>query len=154
MADIWQRWRCVAPLFALLFTCLALLTMASAARAEDAASLDEHVNRITSELRCLVCQNQTIADSQATLAVQLKQEVRQQLVHGASDEQVRDFMVQRYGDFVLYRPPVNRTTWLLWGGPALLLLLGAVLVGLHLRDRRIAFKDVPDSVLPQEDVQV
>jgi cytochrome c-type biogenesis protein CcmH len=150
VADIWQRWRCAAPLFA----GMALLMMAGVARAEDAAGLDEHVNRITSELRCLVCQNQTIADSQASLAVQLKQEVRQQLQHGASDDQVRDFMVQRYGDFVLYRPPVNRSTWLLWAGPVLLLLLGAILLGLHLHERRVAFKDVPDSALPQEDVQV
>ncbi|MDO9237283.1 MAG: cytochrome c-type biogenesis protein CcmH [Aquabacterium sp.] len=150
MADLWRRWRRAA----LLFAGMALLMMAGAVRAENAAGLDEHVNRITSELRCVVCQNQSIADSQASLAVELKQEVRQQLQHGASDDQVRDFMVQRYGDFVLYRTPVNRATWLLWAGPALLLLLGAFVVGLHLHERRTAFKDLPDSVLPQEDVQV
>jgi cytochrome c-type biogenesis protein CcmH len=114
-------------------------------------SLDERVNQIASELRCLVCQNQTIADSHAELAVQLKSEVRQQLARGASDEQVRQFMVERYGDFVLYRPPVNQTTWLLWGGPALLLLLGAGLAAFHWQERRSAFKDAPDSVLPLED---
>jgi cytochrome c-type biogenesis protein CcmH len=125
--------------------------MSSPLRAQTPSDLDEHVNRLTSELRCLVCQNQTIADSQATLAVQLKNEVRQQLAHGATDAQVRDFMVQRYGDFVLYRPPVKGTTWLLWGGPALLLALGATLAWLHWRERRAAFRDQPDSILPDDD---
>ncbi len=126
-------------------------SVASVTNTQAAADLEEHVNRLASELRCLVCQNQTIADSQAELAVQLKHEVRQQLAHGATDEQVRGFMVERYGDFVLYRPPVNQSTWLLWGGPALLLLLGSALVWLHWRDRRKAFQDQPDSILPQED---
>lgn len=147
----WLKWQPGRHgVVAILVACLLGLSVSS--HAQTASELDEHVTRLTSELRCLVCQNQTIADSQAELAVQLKKEVHQQLAHGASDEQVRDFMVQRYGDFVLYRPPVNQSTWLLWGGPALLLLLGAVLVGLHWRDRRTAFQDQPDSVLPQEDV--
>jgi len=83
--------------------------------------------------------------------VQLKHEVRQQLAHGASDQQVRDFMVQRYGDFVLYRPPVNASTVLLWVGPALLLLLGGGLLLVHWRERRQAFDGQPDSVLPTDD---
>lgn len=123
------------------------------AAAAEAVGLDEHVNRLTAELRCLVCQNQTIADSQAELAVQLKNEVRAQLARGATDDEVRQFMVQRYGDFVLYRPPVNEATWLLWGGPALLLLLGGGLMALHWRERGAAFKGQPDSVLPDEDAQ-
>lgn len=110
-------------------------------------SIDERVNRLTAELRCLVCQNQTIADSHAELAVQLKGEVRSQLIRGATDDQVRDFMVQRYGDFVLYRPPLNLCTFLLWGGPALLLLLGGGLFWAHWRERRRAFEGQPDSVL-------
>lgn len=129
---------------------MTLVITSSPVRAQAASDLDEHVNRLTSELRCLVCQNQTIADSQATLAVQLKNEVRQQLAHGATDAQVRDFMVQRYGDFVLYRPPVKGATWLLWAGPALLLALGATLAGLHWRERRTAFRDQPDSILPDD----
>jgi cytochrome c-type biogenesis protein CcmH len=76
--------------------------------------------------------------------------VRQQLAHGATDQQVRDFMVQRYGDFVLYRPPVNKATWLLWVGPAVLLAFGAWLLGLHWRDRQKAFRDAPDSALPSD----
>lgn len=117
------------------------------------ASLDEHVTRLTSELRCLVCQNQTVADSQAELALQLKKEIRQQLARGSTDEEVRAFMVQRYGDFVLYKPRLNSLTWLLWGGPLLLLGLAALLVGLYWRERRAAWDDgAPDSVLPTEEV--
>lgn len=141
-------------LLSLLAGGLAMVLMASASLAMAAAPakpdplLDEHVNRLTAELRCLVCQNQTIADSQADLAMQLKREVRQQLAGGASDQQVRDFMVQRYGDFVLYRPPVNKATFLLWAAPVLLLLLGASLLLVHWRERRAAFQDGLDSELP------
>lgn len=120
-------------------------------QAKSAGELDEHVHRLASELRCLVCQNQTIADSQAELAIQLKREVRQQLAHGATDEEVREFMVRRYGDFVLYNPPLRAVTWLLWGGPALLLLLGLTLFGLHWRERQRTGNEAPDSVLPQEE---
>ncbi|MGH6648509.1 cytochrome c-type biogenesis protein [Aquabacterium sp.] len=130
---------------ALLLVGWAPLTVAAAA---TDPLLDEHVNRLTAELRCLVCQNQTIADSQAELAMQLKREVRQQLAGGATDEQVRDFMVQRYGDFVLYRPPVNKATFLLWAAPALLLLMGAGLLFAHWRERRVAFQGQVDSELP------
>lgn len=116
------------------------------------AKLDEHVTRLASELRCLVCQNQTVADSQAELAMQLKKEVRKQLAQGSTDEEVRAFMVQRYGDFVLYKPRLNSSTWLLWGGPLLLLGLAALLVGLYWRERRAAWDGAPDSVLPTEEV--
>lgn len=126
-------------------------SLAMAASPAGGPALDEHVNRLTAELRCLVCQNQSIADSQAELAMQLKREVRQQLASGASDEQVRDFMVQRYGDFVLYRPPVNQATFLLWAAPVLLLLLGAALLLVHWRERRAAFQDGVDSELPTMD---
>lgn len=102
----------------------------------DASTLDERVNQLASELRCLVCQNQTVADSHAPLAVQLKQEVRKQLAAGASADEVRDFMVQRYGDFVLYRPPVKAGTFALWLGPAVILLGGLVTLALVLRQRR------------------
>lgn len=125
---------------------------ASAANSQLSAdpALDERVNRLASELRCLVCQNQTVADSQAPLAMQLKQLVREQLTQGASDQQVRDFMVQRYGDFVLYRPPLDSATTLLWGGPALLLLLGAGLFWMHWRARRLRGDLDDDSALPDD----
>lgn len=102
---------------------LLALTLTSHA-ADTASSLDEQVQHLATELRCLVCQNQSIADSQAPLAVQLKAEIRQQLSHGASVETVRQFMVQRYGDYVLYKPPVNSTTWALWAGPLVFMMAG------------------------------
>lgn len=102
-----------------------------------ALTLDERVNQLASELRCLVCQNQTVADSHAPLAVQLKQEVRQQLAAGASADEVRDFMVQRYGDFVLYRPPVKAGTLALWLGPVVILSSGLIALALVLRRRRL-----------------
>jgi len=83
---------------------------------------------LSAELRCLVCQNQSIADSNADLAVDLRRQIREQLSSGRSERDVRDFMVQRYGDFVLYRPPLKASTVLLWSGPLLLLLLGVFLL--------------------------
>ena len=110
---------------------------------QSEASLDERTQRLSAELRCLVCQNQTVADSQAELAMQLKREVRQQLARGASDQEVRDFMVQRYGDFVLYRPPLNDATVWLWGGPVLLLALGLCTLGWQLLRHRPDEGDTP-----------
>jgi cytochrome c-type biogenesis protein CcmH len=98
--------------------------------------LDKRVSALAEELRCLVCQNQTLADSNAPLAVDLRNEIRAQLINGASEREVREFMVARYGDFVLYRPPFKASTALLWGGPFLLLLAGAVLLYRMLRRRR------------------
>jgi len=88
-------------------------------------ALEERVNQLSAELRCLVCQNQSLADSHADLAIDLKNQVREQLKAGQTDAQVIGYMTARYGDFVLYRPPVKATTLLLWGGPFLLLVAGA-----------------------------
>jgi cytochrome c-type biogenesis protein CcmH len=93
------------------------------AAAEDPA-LDKRVTGLANELRCLVCQNQTLADSNAPLAVDLRREIRSQLAAGASEQDVIDFMVARYGDFVLYRPPFKASTVLLWAGPFLFLIAG------------------------------
>ena len=84
----------------------------------------EHINR---ELRCLVCQNQTIGDSNATLAQDLRREVREMIAAGKSDDEIRTFMVDRYGDFVLYKPRMTPVNYLLWAAPVLLLLLGTFL---------------------------
>lgn len=102
--------------------------------AEDSV-LEGRVQKLSEELRCLVCQNQTLADSHAELAIDLKNQVREMLRKGMSDQLVIDFMVQRYGDFVLYNPPVKQTTWLLWIGPFLLLALGVGALFLKLRQR-------------------
>ena len=111
-----------------------LMSLALCAHANE--DLDKRAAALEEELRCLVCQNQTIADSHAGLAADLRREVREQLAQGKSEQEVLDFMVQRYGDFVLYRPPVKRTTWLLWFGPLLLLVAGAALLVSRLRAGR------------------
>ena len=91
---------------------------------------------LAEELRCLVCQNQTIADSHAELAVDLRRQIREQIAQGRSDTQIIDYMVERYGDFVLYRPPVKATTLLLWFGPPALLLFGFAFRFHYLKSRR------------------
>ena len=100
-------------------------------------------------LRCLVCQNQTIADSNAELAQDLRRQVREQIAQGRTDAEIISYMVQRYGDFVLYKPPVKATTLLLWFGPALLLLGGGVALFRNVRTR--ACNRAPDAELTGEE---
>lgn len=112
-------------LAALLMLAAALpATAGEAAPAAADVALEKRVMALAEELRCLVCQNQTIADSHAGLAIDLKNQIREKLAAGMSEREVMDYMVARYGDFVLYRPPVKTTTLLLWFGPPLLLVLG------------------------------
>jgi len=107
--------------------------------------MEKKVNKISSELRCLVCQNQTIADSHAELAVDLKNQVREMVASGKTEDDIVAYMVQRYGDFVRYRPPVNRATILLWVGPFLLMATGIILLYFNLKKRRKIIADVPLS---------
>jgi len=118
-----------------LFLLIALFSVAAPVHAADNAVLERRVQRLSEELRCLVCQNQTLADSNADLAVDLKNQVREKLTQGASDKEVIAFMTERYGDFVLYRPPVKATTLLLWFGPGLLMIVGLIALFLRLRRR-------------------
>jgi cytochrome c-type biogenesis protein CcmH len=106
--------------------------------------MEKIVNEISSELRCLVCQNQTIADSSAGLAVDLKNQVREMVKTGQNQEEIVAYMVKRYGDFVLYRPPRKATTVLLWVGPFLLLLIGLTILVINLRKRMAMVKDEGD----------
>ena len=99
-------------------------------------ALEARVLEIAHELRCLVCQNETIAASHADLAIDLRNQIREQLVSGRSEREILDYMVQRYGDFVLYNPPVKPVTWLLWGGPFVLLLAMLAWLWGMLRRRR------------------
>jgi cytochrome c-type biogenesis protein CcmH/NrfF len=114
---------------------LALLFATAIALADDA--LDRRVTNLAHELRCLVCQNQTLADSNAPLAVDLRNQIREQMAAGKSDRDVIGFMVERYGDFVLYRPPLKATTILLWTGPFLFLLFGFFMLFRFLRSRQV-----------------
>ena len=131
----------MARLFALLLALLAPTSWAYAKEAAPAAAdpaLEQKVMTLAAELRCLVCQNQTIADSSAPLAEDLRNQVREKMRQGSSDSQIIDFMVERYGDFVLYRPPVKATTLLLWFGPLLLLAAGFVVLVRRVLRRRPA----------------
>jgi cytochrome c-type biogenesis protein CcmH len=107
-------------------------------------ALEARVERLAVLLRCLVCQNQSLADSNAPLALDLKNQVREQLRAGASETQVIDFMTARYGDFVLYKPPVKGTTALLWAGPALLALVG-IAIGWRAVSQSTAVKSADDE---------
>jgi cytochrome c-type biogenesis protein CcmH len=109
--------------------------------------LEARVAAIAAELRCLVCQNQTIADSNAELALDLRRIIREQLTAGRSEREVLDFMAARYGDLVLYRPPLKPTTALLWGGPALMVALGGAALWFTLRRRQ----RLPASAFDAED---
>jgi cytochrome c-type biogenesis protein CcmH len=119
-------------------------------------ALEARMLAITGELRCLVCQNQTIADSHADLAVDLRQQVREMLQRGLTDDQVRRYMTDRYGDFILYRPPLKATTVVLWLGPALLLAVAlaalAVVIGRRARLADDHFE--ADPVFEGEDSEV
>ena len=107
-----------------------------AAPAAADPALEARVMAVATELRCLVCQNQTLADSNAPLAVDLRDQIREQMQQGASERDIVDYMVARYGDFVRYRPPLKATTVLLWAGPALLMLAGFAALYYRLRRRR------------------
>jgi cytochrome c-type biogenesis protein CcmH len=132
--------------FARMFCAALLLATAGAAWAKEAApaaadpATEKRAMELAGVLRCLVCQNQTIADSNAELAVDLRQQIREQLKAGKSNDQIIEFMVARYGDFVLYRPPFKATTVLLWAGPFFLLALAVAIFVRHLvrRRRRLA----------------
>ena len=103
----------------------------------------ENLNR---ELRCLVCQNQSIADSNATLAQDLRREVRDMMAEGRDDADIRAFMTARYGDFVLYDPPLAPRTWLLWAAPGLLVMIGILAVVLVIRRRARNLGDETDGL--------
>jgi cytochrome c-type biogenesis protein CcmH len=122
------------------------LSQAQAAEVPRAAAdpaVEARLMRLASELRCLVCQNQSLADSQADLAVDLRNQVRQQIEEGKSDAQIRAWMTERYGDFVLYRPPVKPTTMLLWVGPFVLLAAAFAGLVLYLRRRGSELREPP-----------
>ena len=132
LARVWVT--VLVPVLVLMFASAA----ATAKEAADAAAnpaLEARVMAISEELRCLVCQNQTIADSHADLAVDLRNQIRTKLAAGESERQIKDFMVERYGDFVLYRPPLKATTVLLWVGPFALLALAAFALSRAIRQR-------------------
>jgi cytochrome c-type biogenesis protein CcmH len=125
----------IVVLMAALLTSLSLHANDAAPLADDPV-VEQRLITISEELRCLVCQNESLAGSRAELANDLRREVRMLIKSGKTDAEIRDFLVSRYGDFVLYRPPVKPTTWLLWLGPFVLLLGGLAVLIFFLRQQR------------------
>jgi len=134
----------------LLLACAATV-LALNASAKEAAPLaedplvEQRLVNIAGELRCLVCQNESLAGSQADLAKDLRREVRDLIKDGKSDQEVKDFLVSRYGDFVLYRPQIKPETYLLWAGPFVLLIIGIVVLVRYLRRRGTQIAAAPLS---------
>lgn len=110
--------------------------------AEDPV-VEERLARLSRELRCLQCQNETLAESRAGLAEDLRREIREQIRAGKSDQEIIAFLTQRYGEFILYRPPVKPTTYLLWFGPFVLLLLGLLILFRYVKRRRDLILEEP-----------
>jgi len=124
----------IAVVRSIVVACVVVATGVGA-QLKDAA-LDARLKKLETELRCLVCQNQTLADSDASLAGDLRREVRALAESGKTDAEIKTYLVARYGDFILYNPPVKTLTWLLWFGPALLLAGGGVAWYAIIRRRR------------------
>lgn len=111
--------------------------------ASDDPALEKRLMHLSQELRCLVCQNETLADSRADLAEDLRREIREQMRAGKSDKEIIDFLTARYGQFILYKPQVTPTTYLLWFGPFILLLAGLAVLFYYIKQRRDLIPEQP-----------
>lgn len=135
-----------ALLLSMLLCSLALSVSAQEARPlTDDPELEKRLLRLSQELRCLVCQNETLADSQAGLAQDLRAQIREQMKAGKSDKEIVTYLTERYGQFVLYRPPIQPTTYLLWFGPFIFLLGGLALLFRYVKQRRHLIQESPLS---------
>lgn len=132
---------------ALLAIVVSLSVMAQEPLVFENQQQQDRFDQLTKELRCLVCQNQNLADSDAQLAHDLRREVHELLLSGRNNDEIKQFLVDRYGDFVLYRPPVQTNTYLLWLAPLLLLLIGAWILRASIgkRSEMLASKDQTDT---------
>jgi cytochrome c-type biogenesis protein CcmH len=130
-------------LIVLLVLCFGGALAAKEAQPNEDPKIEQRMKALTEQLRCLVCQNETLADSRADLAEDLRQQIREQMKAGKSDQEILAFLTQRYGDFVLYNPPVKATTYLLWFGPFILLIAGTGVLYRYLKHRRELIKDKP-----------
>ena len=134
--------------FFLIIVVASLPVFALAKEALPAASdpaLEERVMKLSKELRCLVCQNETLADSRAELAEDLRNQIREQMRSGKSDKEIVAYLTARYGKFILYNPPVDPTTYLLWFGPFVLLLAGLFMLFRYVKQRRELIVEQPLS---------
>lgn len=142
----------------LLLLCFGFLSLSAHVAAQEAKpladdpALEKRLMNLSNEIRCLVCQNETLADSRADLAVDLRREIREQMKAGKSDQEIIAFLTARYGDFVLYRPPVKPSTYLLWFGPFALMVIGLGFLYRYLRQRRELIS--PQPLSPDEQRRV
>lgn len=132
------RSRFIASLFFILFA-----IAANAQPVTDEAVVEQRLAKLSHELRCLQCRNQTLAESPAGLAEDLRREIRVQIRAGKSDREIVAFLTQRYGDFILYKPRVTATTYLLWFGPFVLLLAGMIILFRYIKQRRDSITEQP-----------
>src|SRR6266567_251341 len=130
-------------LLILLTFCFVSSAPAKEAKPNEDPQIEQRMKALTEQLRCLVCQNETLADSRADLAEDLRKEIREQMKAGKSDQEIIAFLTQRYGDFVLYKPPVKATTYLLWFGPFVLLIAGTGVLYRYLKHRRELIDEKP-----------
>lgn len=139
-------------LLTLLFAIMAGSALAIDPQQFESPEQEQRFKNLIAELRCLVCQNQNLADSNAELAKDLRDEVLGLMQQGMSDEEIKSFLTERYSDFVLYRPPVNPTTYLLWFGPLVLVLGGGLVLWTILRRRStMPMQSDPELTPPEED---
>ena len=138
-------------LFAALWLALSPVHAKEATEVAANPALEARMMSLATDLRCLVCQNQTIADSHADLAVDLRNQIREMIAKGQSDDQIRQYMTDRYGDFVLYKPPFKPATALLWVGPPALLMFALAALFLMLRRRQRASPDAFDPDNPDDE---
>ena len=139
------RLRLLALLLLCFFPSFAMAQVQEEERPSDDPAIEARLAKLSKELRCLQCQNQTLADSPAGLAADLRREIRVQMKAGKSDQEIVAFLTQRYGDFILYKPRVTFTTYLLWFGPFVLLLGGLYVLFRYIRQRRDSIPEKPLS---------
>ena len=124
----------------LMGICIGLANAGEASPMAEDPVVEARLVHISQELRCMVCQNESLSSSRAELADDLRREVRDLIRANKSDQEIKDFLVSRYGDFVLYRPEVKPLTWVLWFGPFVVLLIAAIFMWVYLRQRRATVK--------------
>ena len=137
-------------LLLVLLACTGTVIAKEASLLAEDPVVEQRLIAISEELRCLVCQNESLAGSRADLAMDLRRELRTLIKQGKTDAEIRDFMVSRYGDFVLYRPPVKATTWLLWAGPFGLMAAGLVALFMYLRRRNSEVANTSTGLTDEE----
>ena len=133
--------------------CFAVVSIAKEAQPNEDPQIEQRMKNLTEQLRCLVCQNETLADSRADLAEDLRKQIREQMKAGKTDPEIVAFLTDRYGDFVLYKPPVKATTYLLWFGPFVFLGGGTIVLYRFVKRRRELIHEKPLTAAEQKQAE-